>query len=250
MMFSSLSFDVPDHASVDQRTRKPHANAPRIAWARVLDDPASIAIAGVLLGELQLERNRRPPDPHPTLLCILLFAAATLAVNLATDLACRLLHPRIRRTPRRAAVLRNPSALAGAALLRPLVAAATLSVGAAILFETGLAFLGLADPDRTSWGAMVGGNRDFALAAWWTVLPPGLAIFFTVLGVSLLGDGVTEALDPRARPAVGAAAGPRDGALSGRSGGLARRAGRSWAKCASGVLSWPQARRAVAVEAG
>ena len=90
--------------------------------------------------------------------------------------------------------------------LPALVAAATLAVGAAILFEAGLAFLGLADPDRMSWGAMVGGNRDFALAAWWTVLPPGLAIVFTVLGVSLLGDGVTEALDPRAR---GRRQGPR-----------------------------------------
>ncbi len=82
--------------------------------------------------------------------------------------------------------------------LPTLVAAATLAVGAAILFETGLAFLGLVDPDRMSWGSIIGGNRDFALAAWWTVLPPGLATFMTVLGVSLLGDGVTGALDPRA----------------------------------------------------
>ncbi len=79
-----------------------------------------------------------------------------------------------------------------------LAAAATLAVGAAILFETGLAFLGLADPDRMSWGSIVGANRDFALAAWWTVLPPGFAIFMTVLGVGLFGDGVAEALDPRA----------------------------------------------------
>ena len=79
-----------------------------------------------------------------------------------------------------------------------LAAAAALAVGAAILFETGLAFLGLADPDRMSWGSIVGGNRDFALAAWWTVLPPGLATFMTVLGVSLLGDGAAGALDPRA----------------------------------------------------
>ena len=82
--------------------------------------------------------------------------------------------------------------------LPALAAAATLTVGAAILFETGLAFLGLADPDRMSWGSIIGGNRDFVLAAWWTVLPPSFAIFMTVLGVSLLGDGVTGALDPRA----------------------------------------------------
>ena len=79
----------------------------------------------------------------------------------------------------------------------PLVAAATLAAGAAILFETGLAFLGLADSDAMSWGLMIGLNRDFAFEAWWTVLPSGLAILMTVLGVSLIGDGVTEALDPR-----------------------------------------------------
>ena len=81
--------------------------------------------------------------------------------------------------------------------LPPLVAAATLAVGAAILFEAGLAFLGLGDPNAMSWGLMIGANRDFVLEAWWAVTLPGLAIFVTVLGVSLIGDGLTEALDPR-----------------------------------------------------
>ena len=81
--------------------------------------------------------------------------------------------------------------------LPSLIVAATLTVGAAILFEAGLAFLGLGDPNAMSWGLMIGANRDFALEAWWTVTLPGLAIFLTVLGVSLVGDGLTDALDPK-----------------------------------------------------
>ena len=83
--------------------------------------------------------------------------------------------------------------------LPSLIVAATLAVGAAILFEAGLSFLGLGDPDAMSWGLMIGANRDFVLDAWWAVTLPGLAIFVTVLGVSLIGDGLTDALDPRRR---------------------------------------------------
>ena len=68
---------------------------------------------------------------------------------------------------------------------------------AAILFEAGLSFLGLGDPNTMSWGLMIGANRDFVLDAWWAVTLPGLAIFVTVLGVSLIGDGLTDALDPK-----------------------------------------------------
>ena len=81
--------------------------------------------------------------------------------------------------------------------LPPLVAAATLAVGASVLFEAGLAFLGLGDPDAMSWGLMIGANRDFVLYAWWAVTLPGLAIFLTLLGIGLLGDGLTAALDPK-----------------------------------------------------
>ena len=64
--------------------------------------------------------------------------------------------------------------------LPSLVAPATLAVGAAVRFEAGLVCLGLADPDRMSWGAFIGGNRDLALAVRWTLLPPGVAIVMTV----------------------------------------------------------------------
>ena len=83
--------------------------------------------------------------------------------------------------------------------LPPLIVAATLTVGAAILFESGLSFLGLGDPDTMSWGLMIGANRDFLFEAWWPVTLPGLAILLTVLGVSLIGDGLADALDPKRR---------------------------------------------------
>ena len=83
--------------------------------------------------------------------------------------------------------------------LPPLIVAATLAVGAAILFEAELAFLGLGNPNTMSWGLMIGANRDFVLEACWAATLPGLAIFVTVLGESFVGDGLTDALDPKSR---------------------------------------------------
>ncbi|MFM1991044.1 MAG: hypothetical protein RJA99_4001 [Pseudomonadota bacterium] len=79
----------------------------------------------------------------------------------------------------------------------PLIVSATLVVGVAILFEAGLSFLGLSDPNVMSWGLMIGSNRKYVLDAWWAVTFPGAAIFLTVLGVSLVGDGLNDALNPK-----------------------------------------------------
>jgi peptide/nickel transport system permease protein len=79
----------------------------------------------------------------------------------------------------------------------PLIVSATLIIGVAILFEAGLSFLGLSDPNVMSWGLMIGSNRKYMLDAWWAVTFPGLAIFLTVLGVSLVGDGLNDALNPK-----------------------------------------------------
>ncbi|THF67275.1 ABC transporter permease [Pseudothauera nasutitermitis] len=81
--------------------------------------------------------------------------------------------------------------------LPPLIVSATLIVGTAILFEAGLSFLGLSDPNVMSWGLMIGANRAYILDCWWAVTFPGLAIFVTVLGVSLVGDGLNDAFNPR-----------------------------------------------------
>ncbi|MDQ6213066.1 ABC transporter permease [Achromobacter insolitus] len=83
--------------------------------------------------------------------------------------------------------------------LAPLIVSATLAIGMAILFEAGLSFLGLGDPNIMSWGLMIGSNRPYILTAWWAVTLPGAAIFLTVLAVSLIGDGLNDALNPNSR---------------------------------------------------
>ena len=83
--------------------------------------------------------------------------------------------------------------------LPPIVVQAALLVGFAILFEAGLSFLGLSDPNVMSWGAMMGNNRPFILQHSFTIKYPGLAIFITVLAISLVGDGLNDALNPKLR---------------------------------------------------
>jgi peptide/nickel transport system permease protein len=83
--------------------------------------------------------------------------------------------------------------------LPPLVVSATLAVGTAVLFEASLSFLGLGDPNRMSWGLMIGSSRSYMLSSWWAVAFPGLMIFLTVLAVSLIGDGLNDALNPKLR---------------------------------------------------
>ncbi len=83
--------------------------------------------------------------------------------------------------------------------LPTLIVSGTLVMGTAILFEAGLAFLGLADVNQATWGLAIGeGRRSFQIN-WWAVTFPGLAIFSTVLGLSLVGDGLQDALNPRLR---------------------------------------------------
>lgn len=81
----------------------------------------------------------------------------------------------------------------------PLIVIAALSIGTAILFEAGLAFLGLSDPNATSWGRMIGDNRPYILDSSWGVTFPGLCIFLTVLAISLVGDGLNDAFNPKLR---------------------------------------------------
>jgi peptide/nickel transport system permease protein len=85
-----------------------------------------------------------------------------------------------------------------------LAAAAVISIGNAIFFEAALAFLGLSDPSSISWGAMIANafERGAATAgAWWVVVPPGAAIGVVVLGATLLGRAVEDALNPRLKRA-------------------------------------------------
>jgi len=83
--------------------------------------------------------------------------------------------------------------------LPPIIVQANLMVGSAILFEAALSFLGLSDPNTMSWGQVIGSNRPYILDAGFAVAIPGFAIFLTVLAISLIGDGLNDALNPKLR---------------------------------------------------
>ncbi|HEV8303600.1 MAG TPA: ABC transporter permease [Gemmatimonadales bacterium] len=87
-------------------------------------------------------------------------------------------------------------------VVAPVIVAATLGIGGAIMAEAALSFIGLgAQPPTPSWGAMVAEGRDLLRVAPWVSLVPGLAIGVAVLGLNLLGDGLRDALDVRGRAA-------------------------------------------------
>lgn len=82
--------------------------------------------------------------------------------------------------------------------MSPIIIAATLSIGAAIILESTLSFLGLGfPPDFPTWGRMLNDARDYLDLAPHTILVPGFLIFLTVLSVNYMGDGLRDALDPR-----------------------------------------------------
>ncbi|MFI4987404.1 MAG: ABC transporter permease [Alphaproteobacteria bacterium] len=83
--------------------------------------------------------------------------------------------------------------------LSPLIVTASLLVATAILIESGLAFLGLGDPNVMSWGFQVGAGRTVLRIAWWICTFPGIAILLTVLAINLVGEGLNDALNPRLR---------------------------------------------------
>jgi peptide/nickel transport system permease protein len=81
-----------------------------------------------------------------------------------------------------------------------LIVRVTLDMAGIILVAAGLGFLGLgAQPPRPEWGAMVSEGRQFLLDQWWIATIPGAAIFLVGLGFNLLGDGLRDVLDPKAR---------------------------------------------------
>lgn len=82
--------------------------------------------------------------------------------------------------------------------LSPVYVTAVLGVAGAILTESALSFLGIGvQPPKASWGSILTAGKDNIEIAWWLSVFPGLAIFITVLGYNLLGEGLRDALDPR-----------------------------------------------------
>jgi peptide/nickel transport system permease protein len=82
--------------------------------------------------------------------------------------------------------------------LQPVVVHGTLMMGTAILIASGLSFLGLGvQPPDPEWGAMLSKGRELVRTAPVAAVAPGLAITLVVLGFSLMGDGLRDALDPK-----------------------------------------------------
>jgi peptide/nickel transport system permease protein len=84
--------------------------------------------------------------------------------------------------------------------LSPILVKASMDMGTAILTAASLGFIGLgAQPPNPEWGAMISHGRNYLPTWWWYSAFPGLAIYLTVLGFNLLGDGLRDILDPKSR---------------------------------------------------
>lgn len=84
--------------------------------------------------------------------------------------------------------------------LSPVYVVATFGIGGAILVESALSFLGIGvQPPTPSWGNILTQAKECVEVAWWLSLFPGLAIFLTVIGYNLLGEGLRDVFDPKRR---------------------------------------------------
>lgn len=81
--------------------------------------------------------------------------------------------------------------------LPPVIVYAGVVMATAILLESALAFLNLSDPNVPSWGNLIGAGRAVLRTQWYVSAIPGVAILVTVLAVSLVGQGLNDALNPR-----------------------------------------------------
>lgn len=83
-------------------------------------------------------------------------------------------------------------------LVAPIIVYSTLIIPQNILFEAALSFLGVGvQPPTASWGQMISDAQGSFDTAWWFLLFPGLALLFTVLAFNIVGDGLSDALNPR-----------------------------------------------------
>jgi len=84
-------------------------------------------------------------------------------------------------------------------ILHIVIVLTTLQIASAILTEAGISFLGFGDPNSITWGQQLQGASEAVKEAWWEGVFPGFFITILVLGFSLLGNGLRDALDPRLR---------------------------------------------------
>ena len=83
--------------------------------------------------------------------------------------------------------------------LAPIIVYGSVVMATAILLESALAFLDLSDPNIASWGNLIGQGRKVLRSEWYVSAIPGVAILLTILSVSLVGQGLNDALNPRLR---------------------------------------------------
>jgi peptide/nickel transport system permease protein len=82
----------------------------------------------------------------------------------------------------------------------PIIVLASQAVGALIVAESSLTFLGVGvPPDTATWGGMIAAGRNYLETAWWISTMPGLALTITVVAIYFLGDGLRDVLDPKTR---------------------------------------------------
>jgi peptide/nickel transport system permease protein len=84
-------------------------------------------------------------------------------------------------------------------ILSSIIVVASLTIAYAILLEAAVSFLGFGDPNTMTWGQILENNFSDMRTVWWAELYPGIAILITVFGFNLLGDGLSDALNPRLR---------------------------------------------------
>lgn len=84
-------------------------------------------------------------------------------------------------------------------LLPPVLVATTLTVGRAILVESGLSYVGIGDSSNPSWGSLLNAAQANLRDGWWLAVAPGACIFLVVLAVNLLGDALNDSFNPMIR---------------------------------------------------
>lgn len=82
-------------------------------------------------------------------------------------------------------------------IIQSIIVLATLGIGGAILEGSSLSYLGLgAQPMTPEWGSMLNAGRTFLHNAWWISVFPGMGIFLAILGINMLGEGLSQVFDP------------------------------------------------------
>lgn len=81
--------------------------------------------------------------------------------------------------------------------IAPIIGISSLTIASAILFESTISFLGLGDPTTPTWGRLIGEGRTLVRTSWYVCAIPGFSILFVVFALALVGNGVSDAFNPK-----------------------------------------------------